>query len=40
MIAQTPPQMHADIKAKVLEIYRSIMVDGLDFPAAILPDID
>jgi molybdopterin/thiamine biosynthesis adenylyltransferase len=40
MIAQTPPQMQANIKKKVFEIYRSIMVDGLGLPEAILPDMD
>jgi len=39
MIVQTPPQMHKDIKDKVLDIYRSIMVDGLGFPRDILPEI-
>jgi len=40
MIAQTPPQMQEAIKGKVFEIYRSIMVDGLGLPDAVLPDID
>jgi molybdopterin-synthase adenylyltransferase len=40
MIAQTPPQMQKDIKDKVFEIYRSIMVDGLGLPRDILPDVD
>jgi molybdopterin/thiamine biosynthesis adenylyltransferase len=40
MIFQTPPQIQEDIKGKVFEIYRSIMVDGLGLPRDILPDMD
>jgi molybdopterin/thiamine biosynthesis adenylyltransferase len=40
MIAQTPPQMQADVKSEVFEIYRSIMVDGLGLPRDILPEIN
>jgi len=32
--------MHEDIKGKVLEIYRSIMVDGLGLSPDILPNTD
>jgi len=40
MIAQTPPDTKEEIKDSVFEIYRSIMVDGLDLPHDILPDIN
>jgi adenylyltransferase/sulfurtransferase len=40
MIAQTPPEMQKDIKAKVFETYRSILIDGLGLPTDILPEID
>jgi hypothetical protein len=40
MIAQTPPDTKADIKEKVIEIYRSIMVTGLGFSHKILPALD
>jgi adenylyltransferase/sulfurtransferase len=40
MIAQTPPDTKSKIKEKVIEIYCAIMVDGLGFPADILPSID
>jgi hypothetical protein len=40
MIAQTPPEMQEDIKEKVFETYRSIIVDGLDLSGDILPDMD
>ena len=38
MIAQTPPDTHAEIKDRVFEIYRSIMVDGLGLSPDILPN--
>lgn len=37
MIAQTPPDTKADIKEKVFEIYRSILVDSLGLPADVMP---
>ena len=40
MIAQTPPDTKEDIKDRVFDIYRSIMVDGLGLSRDILPDID
>jgi len=40
MIAQTPPEMQEDIKGRIFEIYRSVLVDGLGFPKTVLPDID
>ncbi len=40
MIAQTPPDTKEEIKDRVFEIYRSIMVDGLGLSRDILPDID
>ena len=40
MIAQTPPQMQQNIKVKVFEIYRSILVDGLGLSPDILPTTD
>jgi len=39
MIAQTPPDTQADIKDKVFNIYRSILVDGLGFSQDIIPEI-
>jgi len=39
MIAQTPPEMQKDIKDKVFDIYRSILVDGLGFSVDIIPEI-
>ncbi len=40
MIAQTPPEINADMKARVFEIYRAIMASGLSFDPHILPAID
>ena len=39
MIAQTPPEMQANIKDRVCNTYRSILVDGLGFSPAIMPQI-
>ena len=39
MIAQTPPRLEDDFKTDVLEIYRSILVDGLGLSKGILPEI-
>ncbi len=39
MIAQTPPDTKEDIKDRVFDIYRSIMVGGLGLSPNILPDI-
>jgi adenylyltransferase/sulfurtransferase len=38
MVAQTPPQMDADIAEKVLGIYRGLMVDEMGISKNILPD--
>ena len=40
MIAQTPPDSHEEVKDRVFDIYRSIMVDGLGLSQNILPDIN
>ncbi|MGD2185334.1 MAG: HesA/MoeB/ThiF family protein [Desulfobacterales bacterium] len=40
MIAQTPPEMQADIKGTVFETYKSILVGGLGLPPDILPTIE
>ena len=40
MVAQTPPQMGDDLARKVLELYKSILVDGLGFSYEILPKSD
>lgn len=40
MIAQTPPDTKEEIKEKVFEIYRSILVDDLGLPADTVPDIN
>jgi adenylyltransferase/sulfurtransferase len=37
MIAQTPPDTKAEIKEKVVEIYRAILVDNLGLPSDIVP---
>jgi adenylyltransferase/sulfurtransferase len=37
MIAQTPPETKEEIKDSVFDIYRSIMIDGLDLSSDILP---
>ena len=37
MIAQTPPEMQANIKDRVIDTYRSILVDGLGFSLDIFP---
>jgi adenylyltransferase/sulfurtransferase len=39
MIAQTPPDTKEEIKDKVFDIYKSIMVDGLGLSSDILPDV-
>ena len=39
MIAQTPPDTKEEIKDKVIDIYRSVMVDGLGLPKDVLPTI-
>lgn len=39
MIAQTPPDSKEEIKDRVFDIYRSIIVDGLGLSREILPDI-
>jgi hypothetical protein len=39
MIAQTPPEMQEDIKEKIIDTYRSILVEGLGFPLDIIPEI-
>jgi hypothetical protein len=39
MIAQTPPDTQSDIKDKVFDTYRSILVDGLGFSFDIFPEI-
>jgi adenylyltransferase/sulfurtransferase len=38
MIAQTPPRLDDDLKTDVLEIYRSILVDGLGMAVDIVPE--
>ena len=38
MVAQTPPQIDGDITKEVLDIYKSILVDGLGLTEDILPD--
>lgn len=37
MVAQTPPQLNDDITNDVLDIYKSILVDGMGIPEGILP---
>jgi hypothetical protein len=38
MIAQTPPRFEDHIKTEVLEIYSSILLDGLGLSKDILPE--
>jgi hypothetical protein len=40
MIAQTPPQMESSFKTEVMETWKSILIDGLEFPVNIMPDAD
>lgn len=40
MVAQTPPQMDENIASEIVNIYKSILIDGLKLPEEILPDID
>ena len=40
MIAQTPPDLDDDMAAEVLDIYRSILVDGMGMHEDLVPDID
>jgi len=40
MVAQTPPQMDENIANEIINIYKSILIDGLELPEEILPDID
>jgi molybdopterin/thiamine biosynthesis adenylyltransferase len=37
MVAQTPPQLNDDMANDVLDIYKSILVDGMGIPEGILP---
>jgi len=39
MIAQTPPQLEDIIKIEVIEIYKSILMDGLGLSKDILPEV-
>jgi len=38
MIAQTPPQLEDDFKNEVIDIYKSILIDGMGLSEKILPD--
>jgi len=38
LIAQTSPQLDADLKKEVLETYTSILIKGMGLPASILPE--
>jgi hypothetical protein len=40
MIAQTPPQLESNFKTEVMETWKSILIEGLEFPANIMPDAD
>ena len=40
MIAQTPPQLESNFKNEVIEIWRSILIDGMGFPVDISPEVD
>lgn len=37
MIVQTPPAADDDLRDRIIEMYRSILVDGLGLPAGIVP---
>jgi len=38
MIAQTPPDLESDFKNEVIETWRSILIDGMEFPDNIMPE--
>ena len=38
MIAQTPPRLEENFKAEVIEIYKTILLDGLGFSKNVLPE--
>jgi adenylyltransferase/sulfurtransferase len=40
MIAQTPPQLESNFKNEVIEIWQSILIDGLKFPMNISPEVE
>ena len=40
MVAQTPPQLDDDIANEVLDIYKSILIDGMGMTEDILPEMD
>ena len=40
MIAQTPPQLESNFKTEVIETWKSILIDGLGFPADISPEVE
>ena len=40
MVAQTPPQLDDDIAIEVLDIYKSILIDGMGLAEDIMPDMD
>lgn len=39
MITQTPPGIAEDKKDEIFETYRSLIIEGLGFPASILPEV-
>jgi hypothetical protein len=40
MIAQTPPDTQAEIRERVFDIYRTLVVDGLGLSPDILPTLE
>ncbi len=39
MIAQTPPQLERNFKTEVMDTWKSILIDGMGFPADIAPEV-
>jgi adenylyltransferase/sulfurtransferase len=40
MIAQTPPQLETNFKSEVIEIWKSILVNGMGLPDDIMPEVE
>ena len=40
MIAQTLPLQDSNFKTEIIEIWKSILIDGMGFPVNIMPDVD
>ena len=38
LVAQTPPELKKGYKKRILSLYRSILVGGLDFSSELIPE--